>query len=149
MRFVVRTAVKPPPEEVFEVFGEAAFVESVTPKFMGLRVLKIGLAVGDEIDVEFRVLFRIRWVSTIVSEDRTPDAIRFVDTSVGDQPMPWPLATWEHHHGFLRSPSGGTIIVDAPRFTVRPRILAPIAYPLLWCSFVIRRGPYRRRFGRG
>ncbi|MBJ7328355.1 MAG: hypothetical protein JHC95_00570 [Solirubrobacteraceae bacterium] len=143
----MRTAVKPPPEEVFEVFGEAAFVESVTPRFMRLRVRQIGLAVGDKIDVEFRVLFRIRWVSTIVSEERAPDAIRFVDERVGDDATPWPLATWQHHHGFLRSPSGGTIIVDAPQFTVRPRILAPIAYPLLWFSFVIRKGPYRRRFG--
>ncbi len=63
--------------------------------------------------------------------------------------MPWPLSAWEHHHGFVRSPSGATVIVDAPRFEIRPRLLAPVVYPLLYLSFLLRRRPYRRRFGRG
>jgi ligand-binding SRPBCC domain-containing protein len=146
MRFTVRTAVLPPPEEVFPVFGEAAFVESVAPRFMRLQVLKIGLALGDEIDIRMRAIVPISWVSTIVCEQRGEEAIWFADRS--SDVMPWPLSKWEHHHGFVRSPSGGTVIVDAPRFEVRPRLLAPIFFPLLYLSFLLRRRPYRRRFGR-
>lgn len=146
MRFTVRTAVLPPPEEVFPVFGEAAFVESVAPRFMRLQVLKIGLALGDEIDIRMRAIVPISWVSTIVSEQRGEEAIWFADRS--SDVMPWPLSKWEHHHGFVRSPPGGTVIVDAPRFEVKPRLLAPIVFPLLYLSFLLRRRPYRRRFGR-
>jgi len=147
MRFVVRTAVAPPPEEVYPVFGEAAFVESVAPRFMRLRVLRIGLAVGDVIEIEMRPAWTIRWVSEIVSLDSGEDAIWFADRS--SDVMPWPLSAWEHHHGFVRSRSGATVIVDAPRFEIRPRLLAPVVYPLLYLSFLLRRRPYRRRFGRG
>ncbi len=147
MRFVVRTAVAPPPDEVYPVFGEPAFVESVAPRFMRLRVLRIGLAVGDVIDIEMRPGLTIRWISEVVSLDRGDDAIWFADRS--RDVMPWPLSAWEHHHGFVRSPSGATTIVDAPRFEVRPRLLAPLVYPLLYLSFLLRRRPYRRRFGRG
>ncbi|MGH2942804.1 MAG: hypothetical protein ACRDLN_08545 [Solirubrobacteraceae bacterium] len=147
MRFVVRTAVAPPPGEVYPVFGEAAFVESVAPRFVHLDVLRIGLAVGDVIDIRMRLGRTIRWVSEVVSHEDTGEAIWFADRS--SDVMPWPLSAWEHHHGFVRSPAGGTVIVDAPRFEVRPRVLAPVAYPLLYLSFCLRRRPYRRRFGRG
>ena len=90
--------------------------------------------------------FQILWNSEIISASHDEDAIRFVDVS--SDVMPWPLCAWEHHHGFERSPAGGTVIVDAPRFEVRPRVLAPVVYPLMYLSFVQRRGPYRRRFGR-
>jgi ligand-binding SRPBCC domain-containing protein len=146
MRFTVKTAVLPPPDEVFPVFGEAAFVESVAPRVMHLQVLKIGLALGDEIAIRMRAIVPISWVSTIVSEERDEEAIWFADRS--SDVMPWPLSKWEHHHGFVRSPSGGTVIVDAPRFEVKPRLIAPIAFPLLYLSFLLRRRPYRRRFGR-
>lgn len=147
MRFVVRTAVAPPPGEVYLVFGEPAFVESVAPRFVRLQVLRIGLAVGDVIDIRMHLWRTLRWVSEVVSAQSSDDAIWFADRS--SEVMPWPLSAWEHHHGFIRSPAGGTIIVDAPRFEVRPRVLAPLAYPLLYLSFCLRRRPYRRRFGRG
>lgn len=146
MRFQVRTRVPPPPEAVFPVFGEAAFVQSVAPRFVHLQVRRIGLELGDEIDIRMRFIRPIAWISRIVFEDRRPDAIWFIDRST--DVMPWPLSAWEHHHGFVRSPQGGTVIVDAPRFVVRPRVLAPLVYPLLYLSFLLRRGPYRRRFGR-
>jgi ligand-binding SRPBCC domain-containing protein len=147
MRFVLKTAVAPPPGDVFPVFGEATFVESVAPRFMRLRVLRIGLAVGDVIDIRMRPGWTIRWVSEVVSRESGDGAIWFADRS--SDVMPWPLSAWEHHHGFVRSPTGGTVIVDAPRFEVRPRLLAPVVYPLLYLSFCLRRRPYRRRFGRG
>jgi ligand-binding SRPBCC domain-containing protein len=144
MRFAVRTSVRPPPEQVYPVFGDARFVESVAPRLMRLEVVKIGLDVGDAIEI--RMLRRIRWVSEVVSQERAEDAIWFVDRSADVKP--WPLRRWEHHHGFVRGADGGTVIVDAPRFEVRPRVIAPLAYPLLYLSFRLRRGAYRRRFGR-
>lgn len=141
MRFEVRTRVAPPPAAVYPVFGEAAFVESVAPRWLGLEVLSIGLALHDRIHVRIR---GVDWVSEIVSLQRTPTEIRFVDRSTR---LPWPLASFVHHHGF-ESRGGGTVIVDAPCFEVAPRVLAPIVYPLLYLSFLLRRRAYRRRFGR-
>jgi ligand-binding SRPBCC domain-containing protein len=131
---------------VFEVFGEASFVETVAPRFMHLEVLRIGLRLGDVIDIRMHPGFTVSWVSEIVSERRDADAIWFADRS--SDVVPWPLSGWEHHHGFERTASGGTTIIDAPRFAARPRLLAPLIYPLLYISFRLRRRPYRRRFGR-
>lgn len=146
MRFTVRTAVASPRDEVFATFGDAAFVKSLVPRFLRLEVLRIGLRVGDVIELRMHPGFEIRWTSEIISASHGAGAIVFVDRS--SDVMPWPLSTWEHHHGFECGPTGGTVIVDAPRFEVRPAVLAPLVYPLLYASFVLRRWPYRRRFGR-
>jgi ligand-binding SRPBCC domain-containing protein len=146
MRFTLRTRVPRPPAAVFPVFGEAAFVESLAPSIMGLRVVRIGLDLGDEIEVRFtRLGPRGPWISRIDELDRDAAGIRFVDRSLV---IPWPFATFEHHHGFLADPGGGTVLVDDVRFTTRPRILGPFVWPFLRLSFGLRRGVYRRRFGR-
>jgi ligand-binding SRPBCC domain-containing protein len=144
MQFVLRTGVGQPPEAVFPVFGEKSFVESLAPRFMGLRVVRIGLALGDEVEVRFEGLGpRGPWVSRIESLERTPTEIWFVDRSVR---LPWPLATFRHRHGFVRRGSG-TMLVDDVTYTTHPGILGPLVYPMLRWSFGFRRGRYRARFG--
>jgi ligand-binding SRPBCC domain-containing protein len=144
MRFKVETRVAQDPETVFPVFGDKAFVESLAPGFMGVKVLRIGLALGDEIEIRFtRLGPRGPWFSRIVSLDRGPGGITFVDRSLK---LPWPYATFEHHHGILADGSGSRL-VDEPSFTVRPRILAPVVWLFLRWSFAMRGRAYRRRFG--
>lgn len=148
MRFTVRTTVSAALEEVYRGFGDVDFVTSIPPRFMQLEVHAIGLELGDVIDGEMRLGSRsVRWISEIVSVERGHDEIWFVDRSGAVKP--WPLWRWEHHHGFIRRPSGGTVIVDSARFAVRPRVMAPVTYVLMYLSFLARRAPYRRRFGRG
>jgi ligand-binding SRPBCC domain-containing protein len=145
MRFVLRTAVGQPPDEVFPVFGEASFVESLAPGFMGLKVVKIGLELGDEIEVRFTKLGpRTPWTSRIDELDNGPDGIRFVDRS---GQIPWPLAWLHHHHGFLVH-GEGTLLVDDVRFRTRPAFIGIFVWPVLRLSFGLRRGAYRKRFGR-
>lgn len=146
MRFTVNTAVAAPLAEVYPVFGDASFVASLAPRLLRLTVVRIGLRVGDVIEIRMRPGLHVRWISEVVSERVEHDAIWFVDRS--SDVMPWPLAAWEHTHGFVRTPAGGTLIVDRARFEVRPRVLAPACRALLHASFVARRAPYRRRFGR-
>jgi ligand-binding SRPBCC domain-containing protein len=142
--FTVSTRVAQSPDVVFPVFGEAHFVESLAPAIMGLDVVKIGLQLGDEIEVRFTGLGpRGPWISRIVALDRRAGAITFVDRS---QVLPWPFATFEHHHGFEASGTG-TTIVDNPHFTTRPGIIAPFVWLFLRWSFGYRRRIYRRRFG--
>ena len=43
---------------MFPVFGEAAFVETVAPRLMGVKVVRIGLELGDEIEARFTRLGR-------------------------------------------------------------------------------------------
>ncbi len=142
MRFKVATSVDQPLERVLPVFGDPALVASVVPGFMHVEVLKIGLDVGDELHARMRVAGReVEWISRIVSRDDSEGAVWFVDRN--EDTLPWPLTHWEHHHGFVRRASGTTII-DAPRFEVRPRVLAPLLYVLLYVSFLARRRTYRR-----
>lgn len=148
MRFRVATRVAETPETVFPVFGDKAFVQSLAPGFMGLEVLRIGLDLGDEIEVRFTKLGpRGPWVSRIVQLDRDAGGITFVDRSVE---LPWPYATFEHHHGILADGTGSNL-VDEPSFTVRPRLLSPILGPVVWLflrwSFVSRGRAYQARFG--
>ena len=143
MDFTVATQVATAPDAVFPVFGEAAFVESLAPKPMGLDVVKIGLNLGDEIEVRFTGLGpRGPWISRIV-ELAIGSSITFVDRS---EVLPWPFATFEHHHGF-EATGTGTTIVDNPHFTTRPGIIGPFVWLFLRWSFGYRQRIYRRRFG--
>lgn len=144
MRFTVRTRVAQPPAEVFPVFGDKTFVESLAPSFMGVKVLRIGLALGDEIEIRFTKLGpRGPWVSRIVEETHDATGITFVDRSIQ---LPWPYATFEHHHGVLVDGTG-SLLVDEPRFTVKPAIIGPVVYLFLRWSFWARGRGYRKRFG--
>jgi ligand-binding SRPBCC domain-containing protein len=144
VQFTLRTRVAQPVEAVFPVFGEAAFVESLAPRFMGLRVTKIGLKLGDEIQVQFtRLGPRGPWVSRIDSMEQGEPAIWFVDRSIE---LPWPFSAFHHRHGFVRDGTG-TLLVDNPTFSVSPGILGIFVYPVLRLSFGMRRGVYRKRFG--
>src|SRR5438874_9218132 len=132
MNIRVTTRVAEPPATVFPVFGEASFVESLAPRFMGLQVVRIGLELHDRIEVRFTGLGpRGPWVSEIVELDRTAAGITFVDRSIQ---LPWPFATFEHHHGFDADGSG-TLLVDAPTFTTRPAVIGPLVWLFLRWSF--------------
>jgi ligand-binding SRPBCC domain-containing protein len=144
MHFVLRTDVAEPPATVFPVFGEPAFVESLAPRLMGLQVRRIGMQLGDEIEVRFTGLGpRGPWISRIVALDRPGASIRFTDQSIR---LPKPFSAFRHHHGFEAAGSG-TTLVDDVTFSVRPWFLAPFVYPVLRLSFAGRRRAYRRRFG--
>jgi ligand-binding SRPBCC domain-containing protein len=146
VRFVLSTPVAAPLDTVFRVFGEASFVEELVPRVMGLRVVRIGLEVGDEIEARFSGLGpRAPWVSRIVSLDRADAAIWYIDESVR---TPFPFASFRHRHGFVGH-EAGTLLVDDVTFETRPAFLGPLVLPLVRVSFAYRRGPYRRRFGAG
>ena len=62
------------------------------------NIFRIGLQLGDEIEVKFTGLGpRGPWISRIVALDRSSAGITFVDRSLV---LPWPFASFEHHHGF-------------------------------------------------
>jgi ligand-binding SRPBCC domain-containing protein len=144
VQFTLRTRVAQPVEAVFPVFGEAAFVESLAPRLMGLQVTRIGLQLGDEIEVRFTGLGpRGPWISRIDSMKKSEPEIWFVDRSVE---LPWPFSAFHHRHGFVRDGTG-TLLVDNPTFSVSPRILGIFVYPLLRLSFGMRGSVYRKRFG--
>lgn len=145
MQFRVETRVAQPPDQVFPVLGDKAFVESLAPWFMGVTVLRIGLALGDEIEIRFtRLGPRGPWVSRIVEETHDDAGITFVDRSIQ---LPWPYATFQHHHGIMVDGTG-SLLVDEPSFTVKPAILEPVVGWFLRWSFRARARAYQQRFGR-
>lgn len=101
-----------PPEETFELFGDARNLEGVTPPWLGFRVVTlepITMAPGTLIAYRLRLHGApIRWLTRI--EVWEPGR-RFVDVQVSG-----PYALWHHVHEFEPDGNGGTVMRDTVRY---------------------------------
>lgn len=100
-----------PLDEVFAFFSRAENLESLTPAFLGFRIVGMStpeLHEGTLIEYRLRVHgFPVRWTTRI--EEWNP-GIRFVDTQLRG-----PYALWHHTHAF-EAKDGGTLMKDRVRF---------------------------------
>jgi ligand-binding SRPBCC domain-containing protein len=101
-----------PPEETFELFGDARNLEDITPPWLGFRVVTpepITMAPGTLIAYRLRLHGApIRWLTRI--EVWEPGR-RFVDVQVSG-----PYALWHHLHEFAPDGDGGTVMRDTVRY---------------------------------
>jgi hypothetical protein len=100
-----------PLEELFPFFAKAENLETLTPKFLGFRVLKMStpaIEKGTLIDYRIKVHgVPMGWTTLI--EEWTPGK-SFVDTQ-----LKGPYSFWHHTHSF-ESKDGGTMLRDRVRF---------------------------------
>jgi ligand-binding SRPBCC domain-containing protein len=112
-----------PPEAVFPFFAEARNLESITPPFLGFRVLR-----ADEMRVgaliEYRLTLHgvpIKWLTRI---DEWVPGERFVDSQLHG-----PYALWHHTHEFSAH-GEDTLMRDTVRYALPFGPLGEVAHRL-------------------
>lgn len=111
--------------EVFEFFGDARNLETLTPPWLNFTILTpspIELREGALIDYQLRWgLVPLRW-RTEIRRWQPPD--RFVDFQLRG-----PYRLWEHEHEFTDD-AGGTRMVDTVRYALPLGPLGRLAHRL-------------------
>lgn len=102
-----------PPEGLFQFFGDAANLDSITPPWLHFHIVTpapIAMRAGTLIDYKLRVHgLPMRW-RTLIREWQPPH--RFVDEQVRG-----PYRQWIHEHTF-EPQDGGTLARDHVRYAV-------------------------------
>ena len=118
--------VPKPIEEVFEFFGAAENLQTLTPDFLEFKILTstpIPMKKGTLIDYRIKLgPFPMKW-RTLISAFNPPHD--FVD----DQ-LRGPYLLWHHEHTFAPK-DGGTSIRDKVTYRVPGWILEPIIHALM------------------
>ena len=129
-----------PPEEAFELFGDARNLEAITPPWLGFRVLTpepIEMAAGTLLEYRLRLHgVPIRWRTRI---EHWQPPLRFVDVQLSG-----PYRLWHHTHSF--EPSGaGTLMRDSVRYALPLGPLGVLAQVVLVRRDVERIFDFRQR----
>lgn len=102
-----------PVSEVFEFFSRETNLETITPPFLGFRVVKMStpkIQEGTLIDYRLKIHgVPVGWRTRI--ENWQP-GVQFVDTQ-----LKGPYSLWHHTHTF-EAKEGGTLMRDRVRFRV-------------------------------
>jgi len=134
-RLVRQTVVPTGLEETFAFFADAHNLESLTPPWVGFRILTpapIAMRVGTLIDYRVRVHgVPLKWRTQIAEWDPPH---QFVDVQLSG-----PYMRWHHTHTFAAF-SGGTRVVDEVEYRAP---FAWLTHPLLVSRDVARIFDYR------
>ncbi len=107
-----------PKEEIFPFFADAKNLETITPAFLGFKVLDASSSTVQEGTlINYRLRLHgvpLKWRTRI---EQWEPSERFVDTQ-----LKGPYRLWHHTHLFLSVP-GGTVMKDIVRFKVPLGIL--------------------------
>lgn len=103
-----------------------------------------GCKVHDEIHISVSSMgIKQQWVSVITSEKQNEKEWSFVDEG---KLLPWPLASWKHHHRVLYLDDNSSKIIDDITFECVHSWMNALMYPVLWSTFAIRPARYRKYF---
>jgi ligand-binding SRPBCC domain-containing protein len=110
-----RTQVVPRPrDEVFRFFSDAANLETITPAFVGFRIVTpqpIVMRAGTLLEYRLRLFgLPFSWQTRI---ERWEPPARFVDVELRG-----PYALWEHTHEFEAVAGDGTRMHDRVRYAL-------------------------------
>ncbi|GAB2569308.1 SRPBCC family protein [Spirosoma areae] len=148
MRLVLKTSVDQSLPTVWAGFNRTLF-EQLAPPFPPVKVVRFdGCLPGDVVHLRLNFfLFRQDWISLIVDQQTTDDAIYFIDQGTR---LPFFLTRWHHRHHLQRVPAGTTggqtIITDDITFKTPFGLTDYLLYPFLWLQFACRKPIYRRLF---
>jgi hypothetical protein len=114
-----------PIEEVFHFFSDAGNLESITPPWMGFRIVTPGpirIAAGT------RIRYRLSWhgipVSWKTEIRRWEPTFRFIDSQLAG-----PYRLWHHTHRF-EAHRGGTRMTDVVRYRLPLGIIGRAVHSL-------------------
>ena len=114
------------PAEVFPFFGDALNLESITPPWLGFRVITPGtIEMRPGTLIEYRLRLHrvpVRWLTRI--EAWEPPG-RFVDVQVRG-----PYRHWHHEHLFTPDEAGGTLMRDRVDYELPLGPLGDLAHAL-------------------
>lgn len=100
-------------EKVFEFFADAGNLNSITPDWLGFRIvtpLPITMRIGTIIDYRLRVRgWPVKWRTRITAWE---PPLRFVDEQVRG-----PYRLWRHEHTFVADRTG-TLTIDRVEYAV-------------------------------
>jgi ligand-binding SRPBCC domain-containing protein len=103
-----------------------------------------GCSPGNEIHLNLNTLGnQSKWVSVITHEMQDSGEWSFVDEG---KFMPWPLATWRHHHRVVSLGDNSSKIIDDISFECVHSWMNVFMYPVLWFTFAIRPHRYKKFF---
>ncbi len=121
-----QTVIPRPVEEIFEWFGDARNLETLTPDFLHFKILTptpIRMRPGARIEYSIRVHgFPVRWKTLIETWDAPKS---FTDTQTSG-----PYRLWHHTHRF-RAQDGGTWMEDVVRYALPFGPLGQLAHWLM------------------
>lgn len=118
---------------------------SLTPIGVKVDLVRFdGCSVDNEVHLSLNSLgLKQKWVSVITSEKQNEKEWSFVDEG---KLLPWPLATWKHHHRVLYLDDNSSQIIDDISFECVHSWMNAVMYPVLWSTFAIRPARYRKFF---
>jgi ligand-binding SRPBCC domain-containing protein len=143
MRLLFETELNTPQEKIIAGFDRELFIFLSPPGVKVDLVRFDGCKKGDEVHLHIRSGgLQQEWVSLITEDSHTAQEWSFVDEG---KKLPWPLKKWRHHHRVLSTGDKTSKIIDDINFECALG-LSPLMYPILWASFAVRPGRYRKFF---
>ncbi len=146
MNIVIKTAVKGDPASVISRFDRELF-EALTPPGPGVELIRFdGSRTGDivHIRLDFFTLFSEDWISEIVEDGQTEEAVYFIDQG---KELPFFLRSWKHKH-IVQSTETYSIIIDDITFKTPFFLFDLLLYPVLYFQFAYRKPIYQKFFGK-
>jgi ligand-binding SRPBCC domain-containing protein len=118
---------------------------ALKPPFMSMNVERFdGCSPGHEVHLAINMLGKKqRWVSVITQEQNDAKEWSFVDEG---RIMPWPLASWRHHHRVVYLDDKSSKIIDDINFECTHSWMNKFMYIALWPSFAVRPRLYKKFF---
>ena len=134
-----RAQVLPRPRaEVFAFFADPRNLESITPPWLGFRIV----SAPDRLERGSILRYRLRIFGVPIAW-RTEIAGWTPPRSFADVQLAGPYPLWEHHHRFT-TVEGGTEVYDHVRYRVPGGPLAPLVQRLLVARWLDEIFAYRR-----
>jgi ligand-binding SRPBCC domain-containing protein len=131
-------------QEIKSRFNLDLFI-ALKPPLIQLSVNRFdGCSPGHEIHLDIKTLgLKQKWISLITEEVQSDNEWSFVDEG---KVMPWPLASWRHHHRVISSGAKSSKIIDDITFSCVYPWMNLFMFPALWPTFAIRPSRYRKFF---
>jgi len=144
MKLLFETKINKSFLEIKSKFNQDLFM-ALKPPLVNLDIKRFnGCSVKDEIHLDIGSFgLKQKWVCVITEENQSDKEWSFVDEG---RIMPWPLASWRHHHRVIQLNKDTSLIVDDISYRCTPSWLSGIIYPAMWLSFASRPKCYKNFF---
>ena len=144
MNLLLKTQINQPLKMVAKKFNRDLF-EFLTPAWAAAKLRRFdGCKQGDEVHLALSVAgIKQDWISVITSNVDTENEWSFVDEG---KILPWPIKKWHHHHKVIRISEYRVEIIDDIHYECANEALEKMIYPVMWATFSIRPGRYRKFF---